>query len=123
MEIDNTDAEGRLILADALVYAAREHPKVIIDVATLTGAARVALGPEVDSAFTNRRHFGPMIQQASLQTGDWVWPMPRVPQYTSYFENSQIADMEHGGGNFAGSTVGACFLVSFGETLSWTHSH
>jgi len=121
VEIDNTDAEGRLILADALVYAAREHPKVIIDVATLTGAARVALGPEVDSAFTNRRHFGPMIQQASLQTGDWVWPMPRVPQYKSYFENSQIADMENGGGKFAGAIVGALFLEHFVENLPWIH--
>ena len=121
VEIDNTDAEGRLILADALVYAAREVPKVIVDVATLTGAARVALGPEVDSAFTNRREFGPLIQQASLQTGDWVWPMPRVPQYKSYFESSQIADMENGGGKFAGAVVGALFLEHFVGDLPWIH--
>ncbi len=121
VEIDNTDAEGRLILADALVYATREVPKVIIDVATLTGAARVALGPEVDSAFTNRREFVSLMEQASLQTGDWVWPMPRVPQYRSYFENSQIADMENGGGKFAGAIVGALFLEHFIGDLPWIH--
>jgi leucyl aminopeptidase len=121
VEIDNTDAEGRLILADALVYAAKDAPKVIIDVATLTGAARVALGPEVDSAFTNRRDYIPMMQAISLETGDWVWPMPRVPQYRSYFETSNVADMENGGGKFAGAIVGALFLEHFVGNLPWIH--
>jgi leucyl aminopeptidase len=121
VEIDNTDAEGRLILADALVYASREKPHLIIDVATLTGAARVSLGPEVDSAFSNRKEFARLLGEASTATGDWAWPMPRVPQYKSYFESNSIGDMENGGGKFAGAIVGAQFLEHFVDGIPWIH--
>jgi leucyl aminopeptidase len=121
VEIDNTDAEGRLILADALVYASREKPQMIIDIATLTGAARVSLGPEVDSAFCNRKDFAQLIKEASITTGDWAWPMPRVPQYKGYFETSSVGDMENGGGKFAGAIVGAQFLEHFVDGIPWIH--
>jgi cytosol aminopeptidase len=98
IEIDNTDAEGRLILADALVYAKEEHnPKKLIDVATLTGAMDVALGSAMAGVFTNKEDSFTSLRQVSLKTGDPLWLMPLHPQYSSQIK-SEVADIRNVGG-------------------------
>jgi leucyl aminopeptidase len=121
VEIENTDAEGRLVLADALSLAAQDNPDCIIDVATLTGAARVSLGGSVDSLFSNNVELEKLLFQAGLETGDWVWPMPLVDEYESLFD-SQIADMMNAStSGHAGSVTAALFLRKFVGKTKWAH--
>ncbi|MDT9110952.1 aminopeptidase PepB, partial [Escherichia coli] len=84
VEIDNTDAEGRLVLADALTRASEDQPDLLIDFATLTGAARVALGPDLAPLYTDDEQLAADILAASEETGDPVWRMPLWDPYLSY---------------------------------------
>jgi leucyl aminopeptidase len=122
VEVDNTDAEGRLILADALARAGEEKPELIVDFATLTGAARVALGPDLPALFASRDELAGAIEQAAREVGDPVW---RMPLWDSYDENlkSNIADISNMANNpMAGCIYGALFLRRFvPEGIPWAH--
>jgi leucyl aminopeptidase len=113
VEIGNTDAEGRLILADALALADEEHPALLFDMATLTGAARVALGPDLPPLYSTDAALCAELVEAGTSWGDPLWPMPLWGPYGSGLK-SKIADINHVAGNsFAGSVVAALFLKRF----------
>lgn len=122
VQIDNTDAEGRLILADALAYADEDEPDLLIDMATLTGAARVALGPDLPPFFTDSRDLAESIEESSLETDDPVW---RLPLYRGYDKdiNARIADLTNApSGGMAGAITAALFLKRFvSRTRNWAH--
>jgi leucyl aminopeptidase len=120
VEIDNTDAEGRLVLGDALVKATESDPVLMIDFATLTGAARVALGPQLPPFFTNRSHLHELVSRHAEGERDPVWPMPLWQPYHSMLR-SPIADMKNAGGSFAGSVTAALFLERFVDNRPWMH--
>ena len=120
VEIDNTDAEGRLVLGDALTKAAENEPILMIDFATLTGAARVALGPTLPPFFSNRETpVADVLAQAKHQH-DPIWHMPLWQPYNSMLSSS-IADMKNAGGGFAGSVTAALFLERFVKDRPWMH--
>ncbi len=115
VEIGNTDAEGRLILADALAEADGEEPDLLIDMATLTGAARVALGPDLPPFYTNDDAFAAALGEAAEENADPLWRMPLWPAYDNWL-SSKIADVNHiSDGPFAGSITAALFLARFVE--------
>lgn len=115
VEIGNTDAEGRLILADALDLADSESPDLLIDMATLTGAARVALGPELPPFYTNDDDLAEALQKHGVREHDPVWRMPFWENYYALFESS-VADLNNSGDSgFAGSITAALFLKKFVE--------
>ncbi|UWU14256.1 leucyl aminopeptidase family protein [Rhizobium sullae] len=122
VQIDNTDAEGRLILADALAYADEEAPDLLIDMATLTGAARVALGPDLPPFFTDDENLAHHLTEASLETDDPLW---RLPLYMGYDKDirARIADITNApAGGMAGAITAALFLKRFvSNTKSWAH--
>jgi leucyl aminopeptidase len=122
VEIGNTDAEGRLILADALALADEEAPELLIDYATLTGAARTALGPELPPFYTHDEGLAAEIARLGQAVNDPVWRMPLWPPYERMLD-SRIADLNHvSGGSFAGSVTAALFLNRFVEkTASYAH--
>ena len=121
VEIDDTDAEGRLILADALTRASELKPELLIDFATLTGAARVALGPDLAPLYTDDEKLAADIASASKQVGDPVWRMPLWPGYEAGLK-SPIADMKNlGDGPMGGSITAALFLKAFVNVSSWAH--
>ena len=122
IEIGNTDAEGRVVLADALAYAVEEKPKLVIDFATLTGAARVALGPELPAMFANDEKFAEKLLAAAEAVEDPIWRLPLWRGYRRLFE-SEVADFNNAGkGGFAGAIVGALFLDYFvPESTPWVH--
>ena len=122
VEVDNTDAEGRLVLCDALTYAAELKPGLILDFATLTGAARVALGPDVPAMYSNDEALAGDFLQASSRARDPIWRMPLWRPYVSYL-NSNIADMSNGSASrMAGSIVAALYLERFvPESQAWAH--
>ncbi len=122
VEIGNTDAEGRLILADALTLACEDMPDLLLDFATLTGAARVALGPELPPFYTDDEVLAIDIQQAANKTHDPVWRLPLWNNYDTML-SSKIADVNHvSNGGFAGSITAALFLRRFVEKgISWCH--
>ena len=122
VEIGNTDAEGRVVLADALAYAIEDKPKVVIDFATLTGAARVALGPELPALFVNDDKLAAKLVAAAEAVEDPVWRMPLWRSYRRLFE-SDVADFNNAGkGGFAGAIVGALFLDWFvPQSTPWAH--
>jgi len=121
VEVENTDAEGRLILADAITYAVKKlNPSRIIDIATLTGAISIALGEEIAGVFSNDDKIWKMIKKSAESTGEKVW---RMPLYDGYREklNSRIADIKNVGGKEAGAITGALFLKEFTEDIPWMH--
>ncbi|WP_152013574.1 MULTISPECIES: leucyl aminopeptidase family protein [unclassified Bosea (in: a-proteobacteria)] len=122
VEIGNTDAEGRLILADALALADEEAPELLIDYATLTGAARVALGPDLPPFYTHDDGLAAEIARLSAAVNDPVWRMPLWPPYDGMLD-SKIADLNNvSGGAFAGSVTAALFLNRFVEkSRSYAH--
>ncbi|MEL6686218.1 MAG: leucyl aminopeptidase family protein [Pseudomonadota bacterium] len=120
VEIDNTDAEGRLVLGDALAKATEFDPVLMIDFATLTGAARVALGPQLPPFFTNRPHLHDLVAQHGTSELDPVWPMPLWQPYHALLR-SPIADMKNAGGSFAGAVTAALFLERFVDGRPWMH--
>ncbi len=120
IEIISTDAEGRLILADALGYARKQGAKFIVDVATLTGACRVALGDVCTGAFGNHRELEDKIIAAGAEAGELIWPMPMYEEYKE--ENkSEIADIKNVGGRWGGAITAAQFLAEFAGDTPWVH--
>ena len=121
VEIGNTDAEGRLILADALTYADEGEPELLLDFATLTGAARVALGPDLPPFYTDDEALAAEIAQFGLMHHDPVWRMPLWQPYARLLEG-KISDLNNiSGGPFAGSITAALFLKNFVTTPCWVH--
>ncbi|WP_418152352.1 M17 family metallopeptidase [Litorimonas sp. RW-G-Af-16] len=120
VEIDNTDAEGRLVLGDALCKAAEDKPVLMIDFATLTGAARVALGPHLPPFFSNRDAPIEGVMEQGHRERDPVWNMPLWQPYNSML-SSPIADLKNSGGSFAGAVTAALFLERFVKGLPWMH--
>jgi len=122
VEIGNTDAEGRLILADALALADEERPELLIDMGTLTGAARVALGPDLPPFYTNDETLAQALARCAQEENDPLWRMPLWPPYDIWLD-SKVADLTNApSGSFAGSITCALFLQRFVEhAKSWLH--
>ena len=122
VEIGNTDAEGRLVLADALALADEEAPDLLIDCATLTGAARVALGPDLPALFCDDANFAEDLMRAGLDVSDPMWRLPLWRPYRRML-NTPIADINNAGsGGLAGAITAALFLKTFvGKARVWAH--
>jgi leucyl aminopeptidase len=122
VEIGNTDAEGRLVLADALALADEEKPDLLIDLGTLTGAAHVALGPELPPFYTNDEALAIEVARCAREERDPLWRMPLWPAYDAWLD-SKVADLNNApSGGFAGSITCALFLQRFVEAAkSWLH--
>lgn len=122
VEIGNTDAEGRVILSDALTCASEHKPDLVIDFATLTGAARIAMGPDLTPIFSNREEVSAGIQKAGEAVEDPVWTLPLFQPYNSLIE-SPIADLNNAGkSTFGGCITAALFLEHFVEKdIPWVH--
>ncbi|MEO8165041.1 MAG: leucyl aminopeptidase [Betaproteobacteria bacterium] len=120
IEILNTDAEGRLILCDALTYSERFDPAAIIDIATLTGACVIALGHVASGLFTNDERLAEELKSAGQASWDRVWHMPVWEDYQEQLK-SNFADMANIGGRPAGSVTAACFLARFAKKFKWAH--
>lgn len=121
VEVINTDAEGRLVLADGIGYAKKfEEPKEIIDIATLTGACSIALGNEAMAMMSNNEKLISRMKKASEESGERVWPMPLYDEYKEYLE-SDIADMKNSGGRVGSLVTAAYFLKEFAGDTPWVH--
>jgi leucyl aminopeptidase len=121
VEIGNTDAEGRLILADALTFASEDNPALVVDFATLTGAARVALGPEVAPFFTDDEALAGELTRAAATENDPCWRMPLWRPYDTMLD-SKVADLNNvASGGQGGAITAALFLRRFVAALSWLH--
>jgi leucyl aminopeptidase len=122
VEIGNTDAEGRLVLADALALACEERPELLIDLGTLTGAARVALGPDLPPFYTNDETLALDLAACAKQENDPLWRLPLWPPYDAWLD-SKVANVNNApSGTFAGSITCALFLQRFVEdAISWLH--
>jgi leucyl aminopeptidase len=120
IEILNTDAEGRLILCDALTYAERFEPDTLIDVATLTGACVVALGSVATGLFANKDSLARDLQEAGDESNDRAWHMPLWDDYQELLK-SPFADMANIGGRWGGAISAACFLSRFTKKFDWAH--
>jgi len=120
VEIGNTDAEGRLILADALALADEDKPALIFDFATLTGAARVALGPDVPAFFTDDDRLADELMRAATAENDPLWRLPLWRPYESMLE-SKVADINNVGGSQGGAITAALFMRRFVAAESWVH--
>ncbi|XP_058049749.1 cytosol aminopeptidase isoform X1 [Ahaetulla prasina] len=122
IQIDNTDAEGRLVLADALHYAHRFNPRAILDAATLTGAMDVALGSAATGVFTNSQKLWHYLYEASILTGDRVWRMPLFEHYTKQMTDCHLADINNiGKYRSGGACTAAAFLKEFVTAPHWAH--
>ena len=120
IEILNTDAEGRLILCDALTYTERFDPAVVIDIATLTGACIVALGDQASGLMANDDKLADDILEAGTECGDRAWRLPLWDEYQKQLD-SNFADMANIGGRGAGTITAACFLSRFTKAFKWAH--
>jgi leucyl aminopeptidase len=121
MEVLNTDAEGRLILADALAYAERQKPDAIVDLATLTGAVVIALGPLLVGLMSNDEALASRVRSAAEAEGESLWELPLVPEYRPDIK-SKVADIKNiGGSREAGTIIGGLFLQEFVEKTPWVH--
>jgi len=120
IEIISTDAEGRLILADALSYARKQSARSIVDVATLTGACRVALGDVCTGAFTNNQELVDKVIAAGTEAGELVWQMPMYEEYKEQ-NKSDVADIKNVGGRYGGAITAAQFLAEFAGDTPWVH--
>jgi leucyl aminopeptidase len=122
VEVDNTDAEGRLVLCDALTYAGEQSPSLLLDFATLTGAARVALGPELPALFCNDESLAADYLKAAQQSRDPLWRMPLWKPYLSYLK-SGVADLANGSpSRMCGAIIAAVYLQRFvPDALPWAH--
>jgi leucyl aminopeptidase len=119
-EVISTDAEGRMLLADALAYAARFQPQAVVDIATLTAAQRIALGPQAAALFSNDETLATRLLAAGEASGDRLW---RMPLYDEYLEaiKSHAADVKNSGGRYGGVGTSAKFLEHFTEGYPWAH--
>ncbi len=120
IEVLNTDAEGRLILADALTYAKRYNPRVVIDLATLTGACIIALGHHASAVLGNHDGLVRQLLKAGERSGERLWQLPLWDDYGSQIK-SDIADVKNTGGRPAGTITAAAFLQKFAEDYTWAH--
>ncbi len=121
VEVHNTDAEGRLVLADSLTLASESKPSAIIDVATLTGAIKVGLGSKAAGLFSNNKALSKQIQKASQVSGDLVWPMPLIQQERSRLK-TPFADLLNCTDGYGGAITAALFLQSFiDDSIPWAH--
>ncbi len=120
VEVLNTDAEGRLILSDALTYAERYKPSVVIDIATLTGACVIALGAHASGLLANNDQLAREILGAGKYTHDRAWQLPLWDEYQKQLD-SNFADMANIGGREAGTITGACFLARYAKNFKWAH--
>jgi len=120
IEILNTDAEGRLVLCDAITYAKKYKPKYMIDMATLTGACLVGLGKYPSGLFANNQKLAELIKKSAENTGDRVW---QLPLYDDYFKElkTNFADIQNIGGRYGGAITAAAFLAKFTEGIKWAH--
>ena len=119
-EIHNTDAEGRLVLADCLHYASELKPDAIVDLATLTGAIMVALGKEHAGLFSNNDELAQRLSEVGYATGEKVWRMPLAPEYDKIIDH-EVADVKNTGGRNAGAITAAQFLQRFVNNVPWVH--
>ncbi|MCA0757480.1 leucyl aminopeptidase [Paenibacillus sp. N4] len=120
VEVVNTDAEGRLVLADGLTTAITRGATKLVDVATLTGAVMVALGVEATGAVTNNDDLLKQVLGASERSGERIWPLPAYPEYKKLIR-SDAADLKNSGGRYAGTITGGLFIGHFAEGLPWVH--
>jgi leucyl aminopeptidase len=121
IEVLNTDAEGRLILADALAYAAEQRPAHIVDLATLTGSCMVALGTEIAGLMTNDAAWGERVRGAALRVGERAWPLPMDPDFDELLK-SKVADLKNVPPNrYGGAIAGGKFLEQFVGGVPWVH--
>ncbi|OQX92694.1 MAG: leucyl aminopeptidase, partial [candidate division Zixibacteria bacterium 4484_95] len=120
IEIISTDAEGRLILADGLSFAHKFKPKKIIDIATLTGAARVALGETTAAIIGNNDAMLKSIYEAGQRTSEKTWQLPLWDEYQELIK-SEVADMKNSGGRSAGTITASCLLSRFVKGVPWVH--
>ncbi|WWO95516.1 MAG: leucyl aminopeptidase [Candidatus Dasytiphilus stammeri] len=122
VEVLNTDAEGRLVLCDVLTYVERFNPKVVIDIATLTGACIIALGNEISGLISNHNHLASELLKASELSGDLAWRLPMIKKYQDQLI-SNSADLTNIGGrsSYAGAITAACFLARFTTKYKWAH--
>jgi leucyl aminopeptidase len=121
IEVGNTDAEGRLTLADALCYANQQvKPDEIIDMATLTGACVVALGPLCAGLFTNEKSLGDRLLAAAEEAGERLWPLPLIEDYREFLK-SDIADLNNVGPRGGGAITAGLFLKEFAGSTPWAH--
>lgn len=120
IEIINTDAEGRLILSDALDYADRFDPKAVIDIATLTGATKYILGLAGIPFMGNNEKLKELIKNASERCGELVWPLPIWDEHREMMKSS-IADLKNSGGPYSGTITASAFLENFIGSWPWAH--
>jgi leucyl aminopeptidase len=120
IEVVNTDAEGRLVLADALTTARRRGATHLVDVATLTGACVVALGAVNSGAFSNHQGLLDLVLAAGKSAGEKIWPLPMDPEYDDLIK-SEVAEIKNSGGRKGGAITGAKFLQHFAEDTPWVH--
>ncbi|WP_320056126.1 leucyl aminopeptidase [Desulfuromonas thiophila] len=120
IEVVNTDAEGRLILADALTFASRLQPRAIIDIATLTGACIIALGHQAAALLGRDETLLAALRQAGERSGERLWPLPLLAEYNEQIK-STVADLKNSGGRPAGTITAAAFLGHFAATPAWAH--
>lgn len=120
IEVLNTDAEGRLILCDALTYAERFEPSAVVDIATLTGACVIALGHHASAVFSNKDALAQELLAAGEAAHDRAWHMPLWDDYQNQLD-SNFADMANIGGRAGGSITAACFLSRFTKKYDWAH--
>ena len=120
IEVLNTDAEGRLVLCDALTYATRFKPQAVIDIATLTGACVVALGSHATGLYANQDKLAEQLLSAGVESHDRAWRMPLWDDYQKQLD-SNFADIANIGGPGGGSVTAACFLARFAEDYHWAH--
>jgi leucyl aminopeptidase len=126
IEVLHTDAEGRIILADAITYAKQYDPKIVIDVATLTGAALIALGTQASCYMTNKDSLIPAIQRLGEESGDYVWPFPAWEEYEPMVKGNfgDVCNIPAQGNTRHGGVIaGGMFLREFAKDLScpWVH--
>jgi leucyl aminopeptidase len=120
VEVLNTDAEGRLILADALSLASEEKPAAVIDLATLTGACMVALGDKIAGLMGNDDDWSEQVRAAADRAGEPVWPLPLPTEYRKQLE-SEVADIKNIGGSYGGALTAGLFLQEFVDGAPWVH--
>ncbi|SFX21386.1 leucyl aminopeptidase [Marinospirillum alkaliphilum] len=120
VEVLNTDAEGRLVLCDALTYAERFNPETVVDIATLTGACIIALGHQATGLLSNDEDLAAELLKAGLDAEDRAWQLPLWEEYQEQLD-SNFADLQNIGGRPAGTITAACFLSRFAENFRWAH--
>ncbi|MFZ2192946.1 MAG: leucyl aminopeptidase family protein [Candidatus Moraniibacteriota bacterium] len=125
IEVLNTDAEGRIILADALTYAERYNPRLVVDVATLTGASMIALGERASAIFSKNEKLIELVRETGEASGDYVWPLPLWDEYEADIKgiNGDWANIKsQGNSRLGGATMGAMFLYQFSKNFKeWVH--